>query len=439
MNAPSSVEMSKFGSIANRFLSWRCLRLVAIAYTVAMLLVWLMWLGSWASSRNGQKNGGTGDVIGADFPAFYTAGWMLRHGESDRLYDFKRQQQWQQTFFPRAAIYRSGVSAYINPPHHALLMQPLSTLPYPKAFAMWASIQVACLAVSLALLRHMLPTLRTRCGALLIALAVLFAPVYFFISGGQNTGLTLLLHTSICVALTQRRAGAQRNGVAGVLIAAGSLKPRLFLPLSPLLAFAGRWRAVVASIFGTVFVGALTLLGGTTSWRSWIYVVRSPAYDAEIAAQIHGMYSWPAFWKLLMGHNFLAAALGYGFALVTFVVLCFWWRAATNPDMDFALLYALTVCGTILMSPHLFTYDLALLVLPGLVIADRVLNTPLHQHYALRLCLLVLYGGAVFVDQALWTRVQFLVPVLTATVLLAARLLPQNQNAAVAPLQSSTA
>jgi hypothetical protein len=104
-----------------------------------------------------------------------------------------------------------------------------------------------------------------------------------------------------------------------------------------------------------------------------------------------------------------------------------------------ALLYALSVCGTILMSPHLFAYDLALLVLPGLVIADRVLDTPLHQHRALRLCLLALYSSAVFVDQAQWTRVQFVVPLLTATVLLAARLLPLNQKAVVAPLQASTA
>jgi hypothetical protein len=226
--------------------------------------------------------------------------------------------------FPRAAIFHHGVSAYINPPHYALSMQPLSTLRYSYAFAVWTLIQAACLAVSLALLRHVLPTLRTRCGVLLIALAVLFAPVYFFISDGQNTGLTLLLHTSICVALTQRRNGTRRDGVAGMLIAAGSLKPQLFLPLIPFVAIAGRWRVVFTSIIAAAVIGMVALLGNAASWRSWIQVVRSPVYEAEVAAQVHGMYSWPAFWKLLLGHNVPAVLLGYGCALVTLLVLCLW-------------------------------------------------------------------------------------------------------------------
>lgn len=44
--------------------------------------------------------------------------------------------------------------------------------------------------------------------------------------------------------------------------------------------------------------------------------------------------------------------------------------------MPFDLQYALAVIGTLLVSPHVFVYDLTLLVLPGLLLADRLLGDP---------------------------------------------------------------
>jgi hypothetical protein len=49
------------------------------------------------------------------------------------------------------------------------------------------------------------------------------------------------------------------------------------------------------------------------------------------------------------------------------------------------------------------------------------------------------YAGVVFIDQALWTRIQFVVPLLTVTSLLAARLLPGNGSEMTAQMQGSTA
>jgi hypothetical protein len=49
------------------------------------------------------------------------------------------------------------------------------------------------------------------------------------------------------------------------------------------------------------------------------------------------------------------------------------------------------------------------------------------------------YAGVVLIDQALWTRINFVVPLLTATALLAARLLPHDQSAFYGSEQGSTA
>ncbi len=63
----------------------------ALAYLASALLVWGVLLALWVGGQGGRDR--TGDVLGPDFPAFYTAGWMLRHGETARLYDFERQRK----------------------------------------------------------------------------------------------------------------------------------------------------------------------------------------------------------------------------------------------------------------------------------------------------------------------------------------------------------
>jgi hypothetical protein len=204
-----------------------------------------------------------------------------------------------------------------------------------------------------------------------------------------------------------------------------------------------RWRALLTFALGAAVVATITSqIGGAVLLGSWWKTVRSPDYEDEIARQIHGMYSWSAFWELLLGNNVAAALLGYACALATFFWMCLLWRQVGNRSAtsEMPLLYAITVCATILISPHLFAYDLALLVLPGLIIANRVLEAPREHHMALRLCLLGLYAGALLVDQAQYTRVQFLVPLLTVTMLLATRLLPRTVMVHTsAPLQPGVA
>lgn len=418
LQTSSSTELPS-SSIARFLLSWRFLRPAAIAYLLAVSLLWVVLIVMWLGGKNGRD--AQGDVLGPDFPAFYTAGWMLRHGEADKLYDAARQREIQQTFLPGM----KGVSAYINPPHYALLMQPLSTLPYPKAFAVWTIFSLGCFLASIALLRTILPELQTKPGILQMALALGFAPVYYAMSAGQNTGFTLLLHAAILVALVKRR-----DFVAGLLIAVGLLKPQLFVPLLPLLVIARRPRAIGGFALGAAVVCFMIWQAVDASVaQEWFATLSNSqhsemarTYATNIVQQSYKMFSWQAFWRLLLGANVVSSALGWLCALGVFAALCRWWRTA---ERDLPLCYALAVCATIVMVPHVFLYDLALLVLPGLVLVSRVLAFPVERLVALRFTMLMIFVGAVLIDQAQWTRVQFLVPLLTILLVLAARLLHQ--------------
>jgi hypothetical protein len=301
LQTSSSTELPSSG-IARFLLSWRFLRPAAIAYLLAVSLLWVVLIAMWLGGKDGRD--AQGDVLGPDFPAFYTAGWMMRHGEANKLYDAARQRDIQQTFLPGM----KGVSAYINPPHYALLMQPLSTLPYPKAFAVWTLFSLCCFLSSIVLLRGILPELQTQSGNLLMALAFGFAPVYYAISAGQNTGFTLLLHTGILVALVKRR-----DFVAGLLIAVGLLKPQLFLPLLPLLAIARRPKAVGGFALGAAVVWLVTWrVVGPSVAQDWFATLSNSqhsemarTYAANIVQQSYkcfrgrrsGVYCWARMWS----------------------------------------------------------------------------------------------------------------------------------------------
>lgn len=398
----------------------------ALAYLASASLVWGVLLALWLGGQGGRDR--SGDVLGPDFPAFYTAGWMLRHGEAARLYDFERQEEVQRSLglSPRPPASR-GVSAFINPPHYALLMAPLSALSYRAAFAVWSALMLGCFVAGLLLLRSLLSPLRERSGLLPLALALFFMPVYFAFSAGQNTGLSLLLHSGILAALARRR-----DALAGGLIAVGLLKPQLFLGLLPLLLIARRPKALAAFSLGAALVGLLTLLVlGSASFAQWWSAIRSSTYEMNIAEQAPKMFEWHAFWQLLLGVNALSSALGWMCALLVFAGLCLMWRRVRNGDSDELMLcYAITICGTVVMVPHLFVYDLALLVLPGLVIAARLRQESFVSWRALpgpqlglRVLLPLIYVGAIFWEQAQQTRVQFLVPLLTLALLPAGRLI----------------
>lgn len=409
--------------VGRRLVSWQLLRLAAPAYLALMLAVWAVLLRMWLGGSNGFDQQGV--VLGPDFPAFYTGGWLVREGEIVRLYDLERQQAVQQAVLPGSAL-----SAYVNPPHYSLVGAPFSSLPYAVAFTLWSLLMLAAFGTSLLLLRPLLPTLHTRQGWLLAALALLSAPVYYALSAGQNTGLSLLLHSGILLALSRRRVA-----LAGLLIALGMFKPQLFVVLLPLLLLglerSQRWRLLLGFGISAGALGLLTLsIFGLTTLTQWLALLRSPLYQSEEVRQAAKMFSWQPFWKLLLGAQPLSAALGWGCALLVFAGLCALWRRA---DQDLPLRYAITLCGILLIGPHLPVYDLALLIVPVLIITDRVLRAPAEHGLALRLTLLALYISVLFSDQVRTTHVQIVVPLIASVAVLALPLLHDSSLRRGAP------
>lgn len=421
MNSSAS-SLSRFVQLV---LSGRFLRIAAGLYGASSLLLWVVLTLLFVRGRDRALAQG----IGPDFAAFYTAGTMFRQGEKARLYDFSRQQEIQhQLGLTRSA---NEVSAFINPAHYSLLMAPLSTRSPRQAYAIFALTMFACFAGGLLLLRDVLPFLQGRNGGWILLLALLSPPVYFSISAGQNTGSSFLLHCAIMRALMQRR-----DLLAGALCGLGLFKPHLFLPLVPLLALGGRPRAVLSFLVVAAATVALDVaVFGSDVFARNAAALQTPLYNSAEIAQSALMFSWQAFWRLLLGPGMTASLLGWLSALAVFGALCVLWRRAapttrrsdtsafarsnamphhaTTPN-DAMILYAISLCGVITIVPHLPLYDLGLFLLPMLVVADRVLDFPTTRFMALRVTMLALIVfTAMGEDFARQTHFQIVVPLLT--------------------------
>lgn len=409
----SARNIAPLRNVAQTIVGWRFLRRAAPAYLVLMALVWAVIIGQWLGGSAGRDS--TGAPLGADFLAFYTGGWLVRNGAVTQLYNVGQQQSVQAAVLPGA----DGISAYINPPQYALLLAPLSALPYSAAFAAWTIVMLLATAASIALLRRELPALHDSRGLLACGLALLSAPVYFAATAGQNTGLSLLLHTLILLALVRRY-----DAVAGVLIALGMIKPQLFVALLPLLFLDRRWRALIAATLSGALIGGATLLwSGPATIAEWLQMLQSPMYTGEVVRQATKMFSWQPFWTLLLGPSTLGTALGWLAAAAVFAALCRVWRRG---DSDIMLRYAVTLCGLLVMGPHLFVYDLGLLVLPGLICAARLARAPRGTQLPLRLCWLLLFVLLLFAANADPFWVWLIVPLITAIALLGARWLHES-------------
>ncbi len=87
----------------------------------------------------------TADGLG-DFAAFYAGARSLPTGD---LYDIERLHQIE---LEHTGKYSSG-HGYVRPPFHAVLIWPLSRLPYRSAYTLWNLILAASIAGFIALWR----------------------------------------------------------------------------------------------------------------------------------------------------------------------------------------------------------------------------------------------------------------------------------------------
>ena len=301
--------------------------------------------------------------LGGDFPAFYAAGSIISDGDWEHLYQPARQAEAQAALFPEA----DGSYLYFAyPPHAAVIYRPLAALDYRLAYAVNSLIMIGAVIWALALLRPMVGIVR-RNFEQVVAATLLFYPMLRAVTGGQNTALSFL-----ALAAVWRLLDDEHDEAAGLVIALLLFKPQFAIPLIGLMMVARRWRTVAASILGAVLVwgvGAATMgAGWLTMW--WREASSFAAQDADVNA--NNAVSWLGFAQGMLGSDSNAALFLAGPLMVATTLGLIWvWH---DDRLDLTTRMAVTTIGILLLSPHAMFYDVGLVVIAAVVVADRVGN-----------------------------------------------------------------
>lgn len=302
---------------------------------------------------------------GGDFLAFYIGGTFVVRGAPELLSSMAAQAEFQAQHFQ---IY--APTFWVSPPYAAWLFAPFARLPYAGALAVFLTLQLIAFGVSLgALARELGRGVRPW----VVGWGMLqFFPTLAWLIQGQSSGLWLLLLSWIFIHL--RRGN---DGAAGVLLGLFALKPQIALALALSLLAAGRWRALASAA-----AVALTFIGAGMFWMpSAMHAYVGSATElldfvrsSEVPTE--GLFgSFEVFTLLLDGVSRRAAAVAGAMASMFLLgaVFVFWRRAEWRPaSKTWDLHMAATLACGLIASPHLYTYDLMLLVLPLSILLQRL-------------------------------------------------------------------
>ena len=312
---------------------------------------------------------GTSSELREDFVAFYAAGRLVRDGLGDTIYQPEIVAHVEEALLGRPAGRHDGL-AFMNPPFVAGLFQPFTALPYGTAQAVWFGVSALVVVASLALLWPDLRKLRRR-WALAFGLAFLASfPVFSSLVYGQLSSLVLLSWV-----VSYRLSQQGREVPAGLALAASLIKPQLaVVPVLYLLA-TGRWRALGGFAAGGT---ALVVLSVALTSLDIVFVeyptflIHSLQWQEEFGVNRIDMFGWRSFIIRALPASGEALRLGLTVALstVTLAAALVVWRRRRGRDDLWAPILALAA-ATILVSPHVHTHDLQILMLPAALLAAQ--------------------------------------------------------------------
>ncbi len=296
----------------------------ALSFGVLFLVAY-----GWPDARRGYT----------DFLSFYSGARLV--GTPD-LYSTARANEIQKRFSPKP----KEVRAYIRPPAYAVLLWPLGRLPYPQAHALWQLVNIAAVAGFLVLWSPRLPAVLLCCW---------YFPLWISFALGQDLPLFLL-----CLAGAADLLRKEKRFAAGLLFALCGVKFHLFILLPLVIAAKQQWKFLAGIVSGGGAMLAISFAVAGWDWPVRYYQLlrvnerlqASQGRMANLKGLFFGLPHLEAWW-------FAAAAT---VAVAT-------WYAIRRSDLTVSL--ALAAAGGLLVSPHAYLPDVALLLPLLLSLAAR--------------------------------------------------------------------
>ena len=306
-----------------------------------------------------------------DFVGTYMEGLIALRHDASALYDMDRRAAILADLLPQAANLR--YAAFYGP-QISVLFSPLARLPYPTAMAVWMCVSLAIyLACGYAVWRAC-PRLRD-CGYMVGLLLLADPALYYMLSFVHISAVALL-----CVTVAFFALRAQRPVAAGVAIGSLAYKPTYGLAMGVVFLWASFAPAPPTSlgqsqerriVLGAIAGAAIQYMAAAIFWGPAILVeyVRGQGPlipDMRDQFYIHALHSWRSFFEILgvpetwaIGAYVFVAGL-----LMTFAFRC--WRSSA----PLGVRYAVLLITTVVANPHIYVYDLVILMPAFLLLWD---------------------------------------------------------------------
>ncbi len=330
-----------------------------------------------------------GHIIGVDLLTMRTGARIVLDGRGADLYDVALQETYWRTALGVERL--PGMSLFTSPPFVALLYVPWALIPQAPALLLWTGACLAALAAALRIMARCAP-LTGRHWPDTLVLSLSFYPILEGLMAGSNSLLAVPIFALVLVAL---RAG--REASAGALL--GLLFYRPQLALAPVVVFAakGRWRVIAAAAaVGAGWAAASVLFVGWRTPRDFLALgpllsrmIFEPGMPSSLFCSIYAFFLLP----LGPARFGLAMALGSVVSLGLLALVLWVWRGPWDAragwlDLRFAALLVVTP----LVSPYLQLHDVAVLVLPALLVSEYWLGHGAGAGWArIRLVLAILW------------------------------------------------
>ena len=328
------------------------IRLFLWAWVIFTVVIYAVALSVWVP---------TGVYKEMDFRAMYTAG-LLARTDPTHLYDLSRQGEIQQTRVKNDDL----TLAFPHLAYEALLFAPLTLFSYRTAYLLMILPNSVLVLLSFLAARQefseVIPLWQPRPGFIFFT----FMPTMIALAQGQDSLLLLLV-----VCLTWRLLDRSEVFGAGMVLAAMLFKPHLALLLAFFLVVRYGWRFAAGFMAGSAAVAAACLpfwLHG--GFRTWISVLSEQSLvSPRTAAQANSVaiYAWVepnlrGALLLLLGHVLSSHVLFGVTCLASLAMLA--WGLVMARRLSARNAFAFSVFTTALVSYNLESHDLAILLLP---------------------------------------------------------------------------
>ena len=320
----------------------------AIALIVAIVL-WAIAVLFWVSGSGYRSL--AGPLKGGDFIQFYAMGAVVAADPDAPLYQVERLHAVQTALVPE-----SDPELYlpVYPPQAWLLFAPFTALPFGIAATIWTLILIAGYAAVVRATwrasRDALPD-----GPFVALAAAAFPPFWNLVINGQNTIVPM-----IAFFLAWRALEHGRRLLAGLAFGILFVKPQFGLALAVVVLAGGEWAMLAGlTIAAAVQLGIVAATTGVASLGDYAQFMRQVTAAEHLIEpdpfELHSIRS-----LVRLAPDWLETPLWLAASAVVLERTVRVWRSGAPVATRMAVL----VIATVLVSPHLFLYDAAILALP---------------------------------------------------------------------------